>query len=144
MLPIFQYFFVLLFLFNVKHFICDFHLQTPYMMKKCLPTWDFVLPLLLHCSVHAIVTFGIIYVIDKDFWFSLQISVMELCAHFFIDRIKASPIYLGRFKDISKSAFWVCLGLDQLFHQLCYLYIVYLILLNKFPLLLFVGISKCN
>lgn len=113
--------------FLVKHFICDFPLQTRYMLGKFGPFPGYVLPLALHCKVHAIGTALIAYfLIDEDLggwslvWYW---AVTDFLSHFVIDRIKASPKLLGRWKP-DQSEFWIALGLDQLAHYLVYVWLI--------------------
>lgn len=91
--------FVLLVLYQVKHFLCDFPLQTPYMLGKFKKYPDFIKPLLAHAAVHGLATFLI------ALWFKPEMALFlagfDMCWHFAIDRVKASPSLLGRFKALS-------------------------------------------
>jgi Protein of unknown function (DUF3307) len=153
--------FILLFLFQIKHFLADYPLQGKFMLGKFLPGWKFVLPLVAHCAVHAAFTAGIVWLARKispgiapeNYWLALQ----DFIVHFIMDRIKAGPQYLGRFKalsgkeymaalaeyqasdSVSRRAeitkmfrsnvyFWWCLGLDQMVHHLTHYYIIWRIL----------------
>ena len=106
--------------FLVKHFLADFPLQFPFMVIGKGKEKDWILPLFAHASIHGILTFLILIVVTKNVLFSLSVSLLEIIVHLSIDRVKASPYLLGRFKDTSKPVFWWCLGLDQLAHGLCY------------------------
>lgn len=52
--------FLLLIIFQVKHFLCDYPLQNSYMLRKFLPGRDFIMPLAAHAGVHAVCTFLIV------------------------------------------------------------------------------------
>lgn len=112
-------------LFLFKHFLADFPLQTPYMLGKCKRGFRWVLPLATHCLVHAVLT-SLILFFYTDHW--LSFALMEFVLHFVIDRVKASPDLGGRFKDLSKPPFWICLGADQLAHGLTYAWFFFCLL----------------
>lgn len=115
--------FSLLVIFQVKHFICDFPLQGKYMLGKFKSGNEWIVPLTAHCAVHMIATFLIV------FQFGLRLaflcSALDLSVHFVVDRIKASPNMLGRFKPDNKF-FWWSLGFDQMAHHLTHYFIIYI------------------
>ena len=93
--------FLLLIVFQLKHFIADYPLQGNYMLGKFKPGWEFVKPLTAHCLVHAVISFAI------AIWFTpaaiaLGVAGLDFVIHFTMDRIKAGPKYLGRFKTLNK------------------------------------------
>jgi hypothetical protein len=93
--------FALLILFQLKHFIADYPLQGNYMLGKFKPGWDFLGPLSAHCLVHAVMTFAI------TVWYTpvavaLGLAGLDFVIHFLMDRIKAGPKYLGRFKALNE------------------------------------------
>lgn len=94
--------FWLLILFQVKHLLCDYFLQTPYMLKKFLPGWGFLFPLLLHSSMHGVGTLIICLCYNPSLWW---LALVDLVIHFGMDRLKAGPKYLGRFKALSANEF---------------------------------------
>ncbi len=124
--------FLLLVIFQVKHFVADFPLQFPYMLKKLSRGWEFVLPLSLHCFVHAVFTLLICLYFSPSLWW---LSILDFVVHFIMDRIKSGPRYLGRYNDVLRSPFWIALGFDQMVHHLTHLYIIWMILhqLPGFP-----------
>lgn len=138
-----QLIFILLVMFQVKHFLADYPFQNEYMLGKFLPGWKFVKPLLAHVGVHAWFTLVICYPY-VGLKRSLLYTLFDATAHFIMDRIKASPNLLGKFKaltakdyvvatdqqKLSNTFFWWSLGLDQLFHHLTDLIIVYLVVSN--------------
>lgn len=117
-----QLIFVLLVMFQVKHFIADFPLQREYMLKKRLPGWAFVVPLAIHCSVHAFLTLLICLFVNPFLWW---LAIVDFIVHFVMDRIKSGPQFLGRFDDHSKAGFWNSLGFDQMVHHLTHIGIIY-------------------
>lgn len=126
-----DFIFRILIAFQIKHFVADYPLQGKYMLGKFKPGWDFLGPLLSHCLVHAYLTFVIVWSCPGELFtwqFALQMAVLDFVIHFIMDRIKAGPKYLGRFKDMYDKKFWWSLGLDQMVHHLTHYLIVYLIL----------------
>lgn len=117
------------------------------MIGKFKPGWDWVLPLSAHCAVHAAATALIIYfTVNHMYW----LAAVDFIIHFAMDRIKASPNLLGRFKALSaqeykfmndpqrtneytsrlrsNTFFWWSLGLDQMVHHLTHYGIIYVLL----------------
>ena len=119
--------FTLLVLFQLKHFICDYPLQNQYMLGKLLPSdenWE--LPLLAHVLVHGLATF-LIAIYFTSFEVAIFVSLIDIMTHFVIDRIKASPDLLGRFKP-TQPYFWWALGADQMLHHLVHYFLIAIIL----------------
>jgi len=145
--------FLLLLVFQIKHFVADFLLQNKYMMGKFSKDWYFFLPLLAHAGINGIFTLAICLFINPSLWW---LSLVDIVTHFFIDRIKAGYKYFGKFKALSESEmkenleimnvermlgqtkygnnirkaikhntyFWFALGFDQMLHQVVYIFIV--------------------
>lgn len=116
--------FVLLVVFQVKHFVADFPLQNRYMLQKQRTDWSFVPPLALHCLIHALVTLAITLAVKPSLWWLLFVDFL---VHFTMDRIKAGPRYLGRYSDIGKTSFWVALGFDQMVHHLTHIWLIWML-----------------
>jgi hypothetical protein len=127
---------LLLLYFQLKHFVADYPLQVPYMLKKFLPGWDFILPLSAHCGVHAALTLIPVLMLKPSLWW---LALADFAIHFVMDRIKASPKMLGRFKALTakdfptasaamkryNTFFWWSLGFDQMVHHLTHYLIIY-------------------
>jgi len=95
-------FFAINVVFCTKHFLADYPLQTPYMLKKFGFTWEeWVLPLSAHAGVHALFTFSISFLFTRLWSVSLGLAAFDFSIHFVMDRIKASPNLLGRYKALS-------------------------------------------
>lgn len=86
-----------LLLVQVKHFIADYPLQGKYMLGK-FKEKGWVLPLAVHAGVHALFTLGIALAINPTRWW---VCLLDFVAHFIMDRVKASPNYMGRWKALS-------------------------------------------
>jgi hypothetical protein len=123
----FHMLFLLLVVFQVKHLVADYPLQTKYMLGKFKDGWDFFFPLWSHCLVHAYITFFIVMYFT-DISVAVKCFYIDFIIHFIMDRIKAGPKYLGRFKDMTDRKFWWCLGLDQMVHHMTHYLIIYFIL----------------
>lgn len=111
--------------FQVKHFLADYPLQRPYMLRKFAPGWEFVGPLTAHCAVHATFTFMLAVAFGR-FDIAWELAAFDFTIHFLMDRLKASPKYLGRYKA-DQPYFWWALGFDQMIHHLTDLAIVWVI-----------------
>lgn len=120
--------FILLVLFQLKHFIADFPLQDEYMLGKFKGGYDWILPLTAHSATHAYFTF-IISILLVDLQLAILLALLDFTIHGTMDRIKASPNLLGRYKPENK-LFWWSLGFDQMIHHLTHYGIIYIILLN--------------
>ncbi len=117
--------FILVAIYQVKHFLADFLLQHNYMLKKIRPGWNFAFPLALHCAVHGALTLLIALYFNPHLWW---LALVDFVIHFITDRIRSGPHYLGRFNDIHDSVFWWILGLDQMVHHLTHLLIIWILL----------------
>ena len=115
--------FILLIVFQVKHFIADFPLQREYMLRKFSPNWDFVLPLVTHCLVHCVMTLAIVLVFNPKVWW---LAPADFALHFIMDRVKSSPRYLGRYNNLSRPGYWNALGFDQMDHHLTSIWVVWM------------------
>ncbi len=148
--------FTLLIVYELKHFVADFLLQGRYMLGKFKPGWDFVIPLSAHCGVHAAFTLLIVLRTRPEYWW---LAVVDFAVHFLMDRIKAGPKYLGRYKALSANEmipiiqkaqvgvldeedkkrvrnnglFWWSLGLDQMVHNLTHIFIIWMLVKDMEP-----------
>ena len=116
--------FILLVVFQIKHFICDYPLQIQYMLGKMNKT-GWIFPLLSHSAVHAFGTFVIVSF--YDIYLAIYLALIDLVLHFIVDRLKASPKIGGRFK-LEQPYFWWALGADQMTHHIINYVFIYIIL----------------
>ncbi len=104
--------FILMFVFDLKHFLADYPLQNSYMLRKFgkeASVW--VMPLVAHAGVHALMTMAILGVYSVLITFYelgtihpqrvIALGMVDFVIHFVMDRIKASPNMLGRFRSLS-------------------------------------------
>lgn len=150
--------FLLLVLYQVKHFLADYPLQGKYMLGKFKGGNDWIAPLLAHVGVHGIFTLviGAWFLEPSQCGWAYLIAFFDMCIHFSMDRIKASPEMMGRWKALSASEmrnilsyektigldkfkatlrnntyFWWALGFDQMVHHLTHYCCIYLMLAVK-------------
>lgn len=95
---------LLLVVFQIKHFLADYPLQGRYMLGKFKPYPDFILPLLSHGLVHGVFTF-LIALYLKPWDVALVLAVLDLAIHSTVDWIKANPSIGGRFKYFTKQEY---------------------------------------
>lgn len=133
MSPEIEFVFLLIVVFQVKHFLGDYVFQTNWMVAgKTRADTGFVFPLTVHVLCHALLTLIIVSSVNGALWY---LALFDFAVHFLMDRIKSGPRYLGRFNDPAKSSFWICLGIDQMVHHLTHYAIVYWLLIHEvFPL----------
>lgn len=117
--------FALLIIFQIKQFLADFYLQRSYMLKKVRPGWNFVGPLASHAAVHGVCTGLICLWARPEYWW---LCFVDFGVHFFIDRLRSSPRFLGRYSDVRESVYWWILGADQMLHHLTHIALIWIIL----------------
>ncbi|MHB1952367.1 MAG: DUF3307 domain-containing protein [Sulfobacillus sp.] len=129
---------ILMAVFSIKHFYCDFPYQSPYMY---LNKGTYGHPGgLLHSGLHAIVTLFLLwsmmpflyqkpYLSTHQFPYRLIVlcAIAEFLIHYHIDWAKVKINRRYGWQCQSSSEFWTLLGLDQLLHTLTYIGIVYVV-----------------
>ncbi len=120
-----SYLFILLIIFQIKQFVADFPLQNRYMLQKTRSDWSFIPPLALHCAIHALITLVIVTFLQPQLWW---LAIFDFIVHFTMDRIKAGPRYLGRFRDTNSVGFWMSFGFDQMVHHLTHYWIIWVLM----------------
>lgn len=106
-------FLLLIFIFQIKHFVADYLLQGSYMLGKFnLKGWE--IPLLAHSSVHMAMTFGIV-LCYLPLPYAIGLAIMDISLHFCIDRIKV--VASRGYDSNTDKEFWWLLGLDQMAHH---------------------------
>ncbi len=107
----------------LKHFICDYPLQTPYQfMNKGIYGHPGGL---LHAAIHAVGT-----VLALSFFAPILIAaglaLLDAFIHYHIDWTKSRINRWFNLKPTGGPGFWVTFGMDQYFHQMTYILLVYL------------------
>lgn len=117
----------LLVAFQIKHFICDFPLQAhPYMYKN-KGTYGHPGGI-AHALIHGFGTMflGIIFGLPFTLWGMLVI--LDFVVHYHIDWAKMKLNNHYGWTPLTSEKFWILLGVDQLLHQLTYIWFIQIIL----------------
>lgn len=133
--------FTLLITFQVKHFIIDFLVQfeRPDARKK-FDAEGWVWPLFKHANDHAMASALIVstflyaaemFPSSEFFVLTALAYIFDLTVHFTMDRIKASPHMLGKYKYPEKKYF-VSLAADQAVHHITHYVIIMVIMWTTF------------
>ncbi|MES2181798.1 MAG: DUF3307 domain-containing protein [Pseudomonadota bacterium] len=110
----------LLWLF-VKHFICDFPLQTFAWMYRNKGTYGH-LGGITHSVLHGIGTFIVLACwLGMDAW---MFALADATIHYHIDWAKMNANKKLGLKPDNSEWFWILLGFDQLLHHLTYFALV--------------------
>jgi hypothetical protein len=111
-----------LFLLFVKHFVCDFPLQTsPWMYRNK----GIYLHLggIAHSAVHALGTWLVlVFFIGEQAWLY---ALLDFIVHYHIDWAKLKLNKRFDLRPDNSNWFWILLGLDQLAHHITYFVIIY-------------------
>jgi hypothetical protein len=111
-----------LFALFVKHFICDFPLQTtPWMYRN---KGSYLHPGgIAHAALHGIGTFIVMAFVDVKV--ALIAALFDWLVHYHIDWAKMNLNARFNLKPDNSEWFWIALGFDQLLHHATYFIIVY-------------------
>ena len=115
--------FILLVVYQLKHYAADFLLQGRYMLGKFKGGTEWILPLTAHVGVHFLFTLVICLIIKPELYW---LAFVDFVIHFTVDRIKASPNLCGRWKP-HEHYFWLALGADQTMHHLTHYFIIWML-----------------
>jgi len=104
-------------LFQVKHFLCDFVLQTAYLYRNkgiYGHRAGFI-----HAGLHALGSLPAILLLSRDISLIAAILAVEFLVHYHVDWLK---LYIDKHFRlvINQSLYWAVFGADQLLHQLTY------------------------
>jgi hypothetical protein len=103
--------------FEVKHFLCDFVLQSKFQVrtKKIYGHYGG----LIHAGLHAVTSLPALVILSASPEALVAIPLFEFVLHYHIDWTKAQ-IDERTGWTIADNAYWMLFGLDQFFHQLTY------------------------
>ena len=123
-----MYILILCLLLQVKHCYADFYLQT-YMQTVKKGVWLHPVGIShttdhMYCSLIALLAFHIFFV-ELSPAIIIITTLVEGIIHYVVD---FSKVKYGC-KDNTKPVFWTQFGLDQLAHQLTYLWMVWYLLI---------------
>ena len=115
---------ILLALFGIKHFICDFWLQFPYMLsEKGIYGAEGGRH---HALMHTAGTFLVLAVTIPSIEVAVFLGFLDGFIHYHIDWVKTN---LARGYTPADSEFWILLGADQGLHYLTYVGIIAILVL---------------
>lgn len=114
----FQALIAILIVLEIKHFICDFPLQTRY---QYLNKGTYLHPGgILHSAVHALFTMLAFLIVSPSLALGVAIVAGEFLLHYHIDWVKEQFIRRNGWAT-TRREFWWAIGADQLLHHLTYL-----------------------
>lgn len=108
--------FIILALLFVKHFVCDFVVQYPYMVQE-KGTYG-AAGGIHHALLHFLGTFFVLVWFIHPFWAAVWAAV-DGVVHYHIDWAKMNINRVWKY-TIEQPQFWAWLGADQLAHSLTY------------------------
>lgn len=105
---------------QVKHFICDYPLQTPYQLKH---KGIYGHPGgIIHSAIHALGTLTAFLVVTPTLALGAAIVVGEFLVHYHTDWAK-DQVMRRKGYNVHQHEFWWAIGADQLVHHLTYIVI---------------------
>jgi len=107
--------------FAVKHFFCDFSLQTARMVQQ-KGHYGHVGGL-QHAGIHTAGTAIVLLALTVDPVIATVLAFLDGVVHYHVDWVKEQMVRRLKFTP-DDSAFWIWLGLDQLMHYLTYIAIL--------------------
>lgn len=117
---------ILLTLFLIKHFICDFPLQTRYQYENK--------GVLFHPGglLHGFITIAgsaiVLLTWGLESWALLSVLLcFEFVVHYFTDWAKVNINNYYGWGPLTSPYFWWLLGFDQLIHMLTYVFMIWAI-----------------
>lgn len=112
--------------FRIKHFSCDFLLQTDWMaLTKGTPGMEGYKALATHAGIHALGTFVIVLILAPAFWW---LAILDFFIHSAIDRFKGVMTYKNQWQP-KDTIFWWTFGLDQEAHNFTHMgYIIFIVM----------------
>ncbi|MCB9965298.1 MAG: DUF3307 domain-containing protein [Rhodospirillales bacterium] len=112
--------------FRLKHFACDFLLQTDWMaLTKGKPGREGYKALVTHTGIHAMGTLIVTLLLAPGYWF---LAGVDFLVHSIIDRAKGLMTYENKWTP-KDTIFWWTFGLDQEAHNFTHLaYIIVIVM----------------
>jgi hypothetical protein len=108
--------------FQLKHYLCDFVLQTQFQARK-KGIYAHIAGI-THAGTHVIGSVPALLILGCDLRMVLILLLAEFLVHYHTDWAKAR-IDRARGAAGQDHVFWMLFGLDQLVHQLTYIAMIY-------------------
>ncbi len=113
---------IALVLFQIKHYLCDFVLQT---QSQVMAKGTYGAPGgLRHAGLHAVASIPALYMLTGSPPVILGLIAFEFVLHYHVDFAKAR-VDATRGWTVADQQYWIVFGLDQFIHQLTYLAFLY-------------------
>ncbi len=104
--------------FRIKHFSCDFLLQSDWMaLNKGKPGKAGYKALFSHTVIHALGTLLVISIFSLSLWW---LALVDFLIHSVVDRAKGMLTYKKNLKP-TDTLFWWAFGADQELHNLTHI-----------------------
>jgi len=118
---------VLVVLFQIKHFVADYPLQTPAMIRGKGILFN---PQgILHSLHHSALTLATLMIFSLVHPVAILLAVIIASAEFFIHYgIDYTKMQYGKRLTTSDPRFWWAIGFDQMLHHLTYLAFAWIVL----------------
>jgi hypothetical protein len=118
---------LILVVFQIKHLIADFFLQTEWMFVGKEQPSKWLAPLAAHAGTHAALTVIIVLLFNPVLWW---LGAVDLIVHAAIDRGKALTGRSLGSKE-GQRVWWQIFGTDQMLHHLTHLAYAVVIVLQR-------------
>lgn len=119
--------FLLLVLFQAKHFICDGPLQTGNMVRD---KGHYGRPLgILHAAIHGAGTLCTLLIAGLGPVLAVKLALLDFVIHYHVDFSKERIVRSVGWTT-AQAQFWWSLSADQMLHQLTYLLLTYIALIG--------------
>lgn len=115
---------------QVKHFFCDYTLQTLYMLRN--KGTYFHPGGIIHSGLHAIASIAAFLVVMPTALLGVGLVVGEFLVHYHIDWSKEQVIKRTGWTAMMPQ-YWWAFGADQLLHQLTYLVMALILVKQMIP-----------
>ena len=117
---------LLLIVLLVCHYLADFCLTTPVMIRAKADGRN-LWPIALHATIHTVLIGSCLLVYGIGWLLLLVLMMTELVSHFAIDILKTQiSIRFPYWSDNRHKPYWIMYGFDQLLHQIIVVVIWYL------------------
>ena len=110
---------------EIKHFICDYPLQTRFQLEN--KGTYFHPGGIVHAGLHALFTTAVFAIVSPTLALGIAIVVGEFVLHYNIDWSKDQIVRHNGWSAHDRG-FWWAIGADQLLHHLTYIAIAALLL----------------
>lgn len=112
---------------TVKHVIADFMLQNAWLAMGKDQKTGWALPLLIHCTIHGVLTTIIVASMQPKLWF---LGLVDFAIHITIDRCKGWTVAHFNITQTTRW-FWWLIGIDQALHHLTDFFLAIYIVTNS-------------